>query len=231
MPRMNKNTKLYHILVIDDDTRLRNLLARFLDENGFYVSVAKDTLEAKKLMSEFLFDLLIVDVMMPDQDGIDFTTKFRKESKIPVIMLTARGDFEDRIKGLESGADDYLPKPFEPKELLLRINNILRRIAGANNEQERICHFGDFSFNLANSRLKKGDQYVHLTEGEAKILTILCKEQSVVVSREKIRAIGGDVDERSIDVQITRLRKKIETNPKQPHYLQTIRNCGYVLYT
>jgi two-component system phosphate regulon response regulator OmpR len=223
--------KIYHILVIDDDTRLRNLLARFLDENGFYVSVAKDTKEAKKLMTEFLFDLLIVDIMMPDQNGIDFTIDFRKESKIPVIMLTARGEFEDRIKGLESGADDYLQKPFEPKELLLRINNILRRLAGNNKEQEQICHFGDFSFNFSNSRLKKGDQYIHLTEGEAKILAILCKEQSIVISREKIRTICGDIDERSIDVQITRLRRKIEANPKQPIYLQTIRNGGYVLYS
>jgi two-component system phosphate regulon response regulator OmpR len=216
MLKINKSTKLYHILVIDDDTRLRNLLARFLDENGFYISVAKDVQEAKKLMAEFLFDLLIVDIMMPGQDGIDFTINFRKESKIPVIMLTARGDFEDRIKGLESGADDYLPKPFEPKELLLRINNILRRLATTNKEQEKICYFGDFSFNFSNSRLKKGEQYIHLTEGEAKILAILCKEQSIVISREKIRTMCGDIDERSIDVQITRLRKKIETNPKQP---------------
>ena len=225
------NKKFYHILVIDDDTRLRNLLARFLDENSFFASVAKDTLEAKKLMAEFLFDLLIVDVMMPNQDGIDFTANFRKESKIPVIMLTAKGTFDDRIKGLESGADDYLAKPFEPKELLLRINNILRRVLGNNNEQERICHFGDFSFNFSNSRLKKDSQYIHLTEGEAKILAILCKEQSVVISREKIRAMCGDIDERSIDVQITRLRKKIEANPKQPTYLQTIRNHGYILYS
>jgi two-component system phosphate regulon response regulator OmpR len=228
---MNKNVKLYHILVIDDDTRLRNLLARFLDENSFYVSVAKDTEEAKKLMAEFLFDLLIVDIMMPGQDGIDFTINFRKEYKIPIIMLTARGEFEDRIKGLESGADDYLQKPFEPKELLLRINNILRRLVSTNKEQQKICHFGDFSFNFSNSRLKKGEEYIHLTEGETKILAILCKEQSVVISREKIATICGDVDERSIDVQITRLRKKIEINPKQPNYLQTIRNCGYVLYS
>ncbi len=222
--------KSYHILVIDDDTRLRNLLARFLDENGFYVSVVKDTAEAKKLMTEFLFDLLIVDVMMPNQDGVDFTIDFRKESKIPIIMLTARGNFDDRIKGLEAGADDYLPKPFEPKELLLRINNILKRVHSASSEQDNICHFGDFSFNFSDLRLKKGKEYIHITESEAKILAILCKEQSIVISREKICAMCGDIDERSIDVQITRLRKKIEANPKKPNYLQTIRNRGYVLY-
>lgn len=225
------NKKLYHILVVDDDTRIRNLLAKFLDQNGFFVSIAKDADEAKQLMVEFLFDLLIVDVMMPGQDGIDFTANIRKDSKTPVIMLTARGDFDDRIKGLEAGADDYLPKPFEPKELLLRINNILKRVHNATNQKDQICHFGDFSFSLSDLRLKKGNQYIHLTESEAKILALLCKEQSTPISREKIRTICGNIDERSIDVQITRLRKKIETNPKQPNYLQTIRNKGYVLYS
>jgi len=221
--------KLHHILVIDDDTRLRTLLGRFLDENGFHVSLAKDTDEAKKMMQELMFDLLIVDVMLPNENGVDFTADLRKSSKIPVIMLTARGEFDDRIKGLEAGADDYLQKPFEPKELLLRINNILKRMSVIQ-DQENICRFGEFTFNLAESRLKKGEEFIHVTDSEAKILNILCKEKGNSVSREKLSALCGGIDDRSIDVQITRLRKKIEQNPKQPHYLQTVRNHGYVIY-
>ncbi|MES2960955.1 MAG: response regulator [Pseudomonadota bacterium] len=221
--------KLHHILVIDDDTRLRTLLGRFLDENGFHVSLAKDTIEAKKMMQELMFDLLIVDVMLPNENGVDFTTTLRKSSRIPIIMLTARGEFDDRIKGLEAGADDYLPKPFEPKELLLRINNILKRMS-VTQDPENICRFGEFTFNLAESRLKKGEEFLHITDSEAKILNILCKEKGNSVSREKLSALCGGIDDRSIDVQITRLRKKIEQNPKQPHYLQTVRNHGYVIY-
>jgi len=221
--------KLHHILVIDDDTRLRTLLGRFLDENGFQVSLAKDTSEAKKMMQELMFDLLIVDVMLPNENGVDFTADLRKFSKTPVIMLTARGEFDDRIKGLEAGADDYLQKPFEPKELLLRINNILKRMS-VTQDPKNICCFGEFTFNLAESRLKKGEEFIHITDSEAKILNILCKEKGNSVSREKLSALCGGIDDRSIDVQITRLRKKIETNPKQPHYLQTVRNHGYVIY-
>ncbi len=225
--------KLYHILVIDDDTRLRTLLGRFLDEKGFKTSLAKDTAEAKELIKESNFDLLIVDVMLPNENGIEFTSSLRQSSAVPIIMLTARGEFEDRIKGLESGADDYLQKPFEPKELLLRIHNILKRVSNPSAESPEtqiICHFGDFSFNLSDSRLKKGEEFIHITDSEAKILNILCKEKGTPVSREKLSSLCGDIDERSIDVQITRLRKKIEQNPKQPHYLQTVRNHGYVIY-
>jgi two-component system phosphate regulon response regulator OmpR len=225
--------KLYHILVIDDDTRLRTLLGRFLDEKGFKTSLAKDTSEAKELIKESNFDLLIVDVMLPNENGIEFTSSLRQSSAVPIIMLTARGEFEDRIKGLESGADDYLQKPFEPKELLLRIHNILKRVSNPSAESletQIICRFGDFSFNLSDSRLKKGEEFIHITDSEAKILNILCKEKGTPVSREKLSSLCGDIDERSIDVQITRLRKKIEQNPKQPHYLQTVRNHGYVIY-
>jgi two-component system phosphate regulon response regulator OmpR len=221
--------KLHHLLVIDDDTRLRTLLGRFLDENGFNVSLAKDTEEARKLMQETLFDLLIVDVMMPNENGVEFTNSVRKNSRIPIVMLTARGEFDDRIKGLEAGADDYLQKPFEPKELLLRINNILKRMSVVS-DPENICCFGEFSFNLAESRLKKGEEFIHITDSEAKILNILCKEKGKAVSREKLSSLCGGIDDRSIDVQITRLRKKLEANPKQPNYLQTVRNHGYVLY-
>jgi two-component system phosphate regulon response regulator OmpR len=221
--------KLHHLLVIDDDTRLRTLLGRFLDENGFNVSLAKDTEEARKLMPETLFDLLIVDVMMPNENGVEFTNSVRKNSRIPIVMLTARGEFDDRIKGLEAGADDYLQKPFEPKELLLRINNILKRMSVVS-DPENICRFGEFSFNFAESRLKKGEEFIHITDSEAKILNILCKEKGNAVSREKLSSLCGGIDDRSIDVQITRLRKKLEANPKQPNYLQTVRNHGYVLY-
>ena len=219
-----------HLLVIDDDTRLRTLLGRFLDENGFQVSLAKDTIEAKSLIANTKFDLLIVDVMLPGETGVEFTTALRQSSPVPIIMLTARGEFEDRIKGLEAGADDYLQKPFEPKELLLRINNVLKRV-GVASIDPNVIYFGDFSFNLVDSRLKKGTDFVHITDSEAKILGILCKEKGKAVSREKLSNLCGDIDERSIDVQITRLRRKIEANPKQPHYLQTVRNHGYVIYS
>jgi two-component system phosphate regulon response regulator OmpR len=224
---MHKNPP--HLLVIDDDTRLRTLLGRFLGENNFEISLAKDAAEGRELMQNIKFDLLIVDVMMPNEDGVSFTASTRQNSSIPIIMLTARGEFDDRIKGLEVGADDYLPKPFEPKELLLRINNILKRSSGlAKSTNNNICNFGDFTFSFAELRLKKGEQIIHLTESEAKILSILCGEKSTPVGREKLSSLCN-VDHRSIDVQITRLRKKIEQNPKQPHYLQTVRNLGYVI--
>ena len=218
------------ILVIDDDTRLRSLLGRFLEENSFEVHLAKDVNEAKDLIAKINFNLLIVDVMLPITSGIDFTSEFRKKSSIPVIMLTARGEPDDRIKGLESGADDYMPKPFEPKELLLRINNILKRISNVNQLQNSVFNFGDFSFNLKDYRLKKAEDFIHITESEAKILKILCEQQGKAVSRERLSQLFGGIDDRSIDVQITRLRRKIEINPKKPHYLQTVRNFGYVIY-
>ena len=218
-----------NILVIDDDTRLRNLLGRFLEENNLVVSLAKDTTEARSLMQTSNFDLLIVDVMMPNETGIEFTADLRKSSEIPIIMLTARGEFDDRIKGLESGADDYLQKPFEPKELLLRIKNILKRINPGTLKDVNSYNFGAFSFNSSDLRLKKGDIFIHITDSEANILKILCENQGQAVSREKLSPLCGGIDDRSIDVQITRLRRKIEENPKQPHYLQTVRNQGYIL--
>ncbi len=224
------------ILVIDDDTRLRALLGRFLEENGFEVFLAKDVDEALEMIknnenshSQSKFDILIVDVMLPKISGIDFTSEFRKKYSTPVIMLTARGEPNDRIKGLESGADDYMPKPFEPKELLLRINNILKRISNPKQQSNLNCKFGEFDFNLIDCRLKKADNFIHITESEAKILKILCEEQGKAVSRERLSKLCG-IDDRSIDVQITRLRRKIEDNPKKPHYLQTVRNFGYVIY-
>ncbi|MFM6973008.1 MAG: response regulator [Alphaproteobacteria bacterium] len=220
------------ILIIDDDTRLRNLLGKYLADNNFEVVLAKDTNEADNFLANEIFDLLIVDVMMPNENGFDFTHRFRQKNQTPIIMLTARGEPDDRIKGLENGADDYMPKPFEPKELLLRINNILRR---KNSEikislAKNIVNFGDFTFNLSDLRLKKFHEFIHLTENDARILKILAQHQGEVVSRNSLSEQLGGIDERSIDVSVTRLRKKIESNPKQPHYIQTIRNHGYILH-
>jgi two-component system phosphate regulon response regulator OmpR len=229
--------KILKILVIDDDTRLRNLLGKFLSENGFETMLAKDTEEAKSFLNAQKFDLLIVDVMLPNQNGIEFTHNFRLSlNTTPIIILTARGEQDDRIKGLEVGADDYMPKPFEPKELLLRINNILKRtqnnisnIVEEKIDNQSLVFFGDFSFNPHQLRLKKLEEFIHITESEAKILKILAENQGNAIARNKLSEMLGGVDERSIDVSITRLRKKIEANPKQPHYLQTIRNFGYIL--
>lgn len=226
-------TALSQILVIDDDTRLRNLLTKYLGENGFDVLSAKDTREARELMQSNNFSILIVDIMMPEENGIEFTKWVRSTSKLPILMLTAKGNSSDRIDGLEAGADDYMPKPFEPKELLLRVNNILKRAnhssAFIKNEQN-ICKFGNFEFNFADLRLKKNGEFIHITESEAKILTILCQHLGNAVAREKLSDLMGGIDERSIDVQITRLRRKIEDNPKQSHFLQTVRNQGYILH-
>ncbi len=216
------------ILVIDDDTRLRNLLGKFLTENQFVVHLAKDTLEAKLILASENFDLLIVDVMLPKQTGFEFTCEIRKTLQTPIIILTARQDQEDRITGLEAGADDYLPKPFEPKELLLRINNIFKRI-DATKIVQNIVRFGEFSFDLQQLRLKKQDQFLHLTEIEAKTLKIFSENIGKPISRDALSQQLG-IDQKSIDVNITRLRKKIEQQPKKPYHLQTVRNLGYILY-
>lgn len=221
-----------HILIVDDDTRLRNLLGKFLGEHKMHVTLAKDLEEAKAALREFVFDLAIIDVTLPydeeAQDGIEFTTLIRKTSKLPIIILTARGEPDDRIKGLEAGADDYLPKPFEPRELLLRINNIFKR---AKTEEGEVSKFGDFTFDAKKLRLMRGDEFIHITESEARILALLCKEAGNLVSRERMSALCGGIDNRSIDVQITRLRRRIEVDSKKPRFLQTVRNQGYVLHT
>ena len=225
------------ILIIDDDTRLRNLLGKFLQDNDFEVTLSKDAFEAREILQENQFNLLIVDVMMPKENGIEFSKKFKIEgNQTPILILTARGEPNDRIEGLEIGAEDYLSKPFEPKELLLRINNILRRtnqIQGKNEnnfqKQHSLVKFGEFKFNLNNLSLTRNDEFIHLTDSEKKILSILSENKKSLFSREDLAKISGNIDERSIDVQITRLRKKIEKNPKQPQFLQTVRNKGYIL--
>ena len=220
-----------HILVVDDDTRLRSLLQRFLRENGFYVSVAKNASAARQQLQNYLFDLLIVDIMMPEETGLQFLHKLREESNIPVILLTAMGETEDRIIGLESGADDYLPKPFEPKELVLRIKNILRRAPSVKENEKQVLDLGLCLYDLQKKELlSKNGQLVHITPVEQALLNVLGQKSGQVFSREKLAEIlGAGQNPRSIDVQITRLRKKIEIDSKNPRFLQTVRGKGYML--
>lgn len=220
-----------HILVIDDDTRLRSLLQRFLREQGFAVSVARDAPEARMFLEQYKFDILIVDVMMPGENGIDFLKGLRRENNIPVIMLTAMGDTDDRINGLEAGADDYLPKPFEPKELILRISNILKRVPQQKTEVGAPLNLGLCLFDPLKKELTaKQGGVIHITPVEQMLLTVLSQKPGQIFTREKLAEIlGAGQSPRSIDVQITRLRKKIEKDSKNPRYLQTIRGKGYML--
>ena len=217
-------------MVIDDDTRLRALLQRYLQENGFAVTTAKDAENARMFLSQYIFDLLIVDVMMPNETGLEFLQNLRKTSQIPAIVLTAMGKTEDRISGLESGADDYLAKPFEPKELVLRINNILRRIPQKTLAQN-LLKIGDFTFDIKTNELRDKDgNIMHITPLEQTLLSILGKKNGQIFSREQLaELLETGENSRSIDVQITRLRKKIEKDSKNPRYLQTIRGKGYML--
>ena len=220
-----------HILVIDDDSRLRELLQRYLTENKFTVSVAAKTSDARKLLKGLIFDLIVLDLMMPEEDGISFTGWLRQISTIPILMLTARGDADDRIAGLESGVDDYLSKPFEPRELILRINLILRRALDGNITEPVIeIQLGSCIYKIERGELWQDSELVHLTEKESELLKSLALNAGMPVSREALildSKYGGNV--RTVDVQVNRLRQKIETNPRHPRYLQTARGKGYVL--
>lgn len=218
-----------HLLVVDDDTRIRDLLSRFLCEHGYYISTAKDVKSANALLKQYIFDLLVVDVMMPGESGIEFTNELRKTSPVPVLMLTAMGEVEDRITGLSAGADDYLAKPFEPRELLLRIQNIINRTSMDQTASPHI-RFGSCSFDLQTGSLNKNGSLVTLTTTETDILRMLCQHINRELSREILAHHLSGINERSVDVLITRLRNKIEDNPKQPTLLKTIRGKGYVLY-
>jgi two-component system, OmpR family, phosphate regulon response regulator OmpR len=218
-----------HILVVDDDTRIRDLLSRFLQDHGYFVTTAKDALEANQKLESYLFDLLIIDIMMPGETGIELTRRLRKTMTTPILMLTAMGEVEDRISGLSTGADDYLAKPFEPRELLLRIQNIINRTKPSTATSHSF-QFGQFIFDLKTDQLTKDNSVIPLTSNESKLLHILCENLGLVVLRETFAEIFGGISERSIDVQITRLRNKIEENPKKPLYLKTIRSQGYILY-
>lgn len=218
----------YHILIIDDDDRIRYLLQQYLIKNNFIVSSAPNTKEAREIMKKYIFDLMVVDYMMPNESGVEFLSNIRKEKNMtPAIMLTALGEIENRIEGLSSGADDYLSKPFEPQELILRINNILRRVSKTDNDGN--FSFGDLTFDFKKNELSRGDKLIKLTDVEIEILNVFLKNIGKTLTREDLcDKLNNNVNERSIDVQITRLRKKIETEPKNPKFLKTIRNKGYV---
>ncbi len=220
-----------HLLVVDDDARLRELLRRYLSDNKFRVTLAADAGEARASLASFAFDLIVLDVMMPGENGLELTRALRAEARprLPILLLTAMGEPEDRINGLEQGADDYLAKPFEPRELVLRIRNILDR-RGELQEGERSVRFGAFRFDLARIELFRGGDVVRLTAAEAGLLASLAARAGEAVSREDLSQsaqFSGNM--RNVDVQMTRLRRKIETDPRYPRYLQTVRGTGYAL--
>ncbi|MCB1579430.1 MAG: response regulator [Rhodospirillales bacterium] len=219
-----------HVLVVDDDRRIRDLLCRYLSEQGFVVIAAADAFEATALLESFEVDVLVVDVMMPGKTGLEFTAGYRESgSVVPILLLTALGETEDRITGLEAGADDYLSKPFEPRELVLRLNAILKRTAKPVHV-ERSLKIGPWVFDPVHEELSAGGDVVRLTSAEAQLLKALGARGGEVLSREELaRACGVDAGERTIDVQVTRLRRKIENDTKKPRYLQTVRGKGYVL--
>ncbi|AJD53426.1 two-component system, OmpR family, phosphate regulon response regulator OmpR [Thalassospira xiamenensis M-5 = DSM 17429] len=233
-----------HILVVDDDDRLRDLLTRYLGENGFVVSAARNAAEARSSLAGMQFDLLVLDVLMPGEKGVDLARSLRGEgTKVPILLLTALSETEDRISGLEAGADDYLAKPFEPRELVLRIEAILRRYAqvpapldeNARDDKSTMAQFGNFTFDLSRMTLQRGSEHIYLTSAEQALLAALVRRRGETTKREDLhRMMGGNAVDpgasRSIDVQVTRLRRKFEEDPKQPRYLQTVRGRGYVLY-
>ncbi len=226
-----------HLLIVDDDERIRTLLAKFLMRHGFLVSTVRDASHAGRLMAGLEFDLLVMDVMMPGEDGISFTRTIREKSRVPILLLTAKGETEDRIRGLEAGADDYLAKPFEPKELLLRINSILRRMPEPVpvDTGPKVLHLGPVRYDVARAELWQGQTLIRLTGTEAQLMKLFAAQPGSPLSRSQLvedlgRSSGASAaQERAVDVQITRLRRKIEPDPKQPRYLQTVRGAGYML--
>jgi len=220
-----------HILVVDDDARLRQLLSRYLSENGYLVSTAADAEEARAQLASMAFDLIVLDVMMPGENGIDLTRGLRAINDVPILLLTAMGDTKDRITGLDAGADDYMGKPFEPRELLLRIASVLRRSSREPPAEIREKRFGRFCFNLDRQELLENGDPVYLTTAEANLLAVLSQHAGQTLSREAMAELSSsDGNLRTIDVQITRLRKKIEDDPRMPRHLQTVRGKGYVLW-
>jgi len=217
-----------HILVVDDDNRIRDLLKEYLNENDYIVSTSENAINAKIKVDQFKFDLIVLDVMMPGQNGYDLTREIKKNYKIPIILLTAKGEVENRIKGLELGADDYISKPFEPKELLLRIKNITNKGNKINLDKEYIIGTAKIDLNKMCINLGENNKKINLSE--KKVLIEMLANPGKTYSRDEIGKISGISQERSIDVMITRLRQKIEANPKSPKYLQTIRGSGYVLW-
>lgn len=224
---MDDPDSVRHLLVVDDDRRIRELLQKYLIEHGYHVTTASDAQEARKRMTGFDFDLLIVDIMMPGEDGLTLTKQLRTKTDVPILVLTARGEPEDRIAGFESGADDYLAKPFEPRELLLRVGSILRRAGGPLPTLAGLS-LGRFYFDLKRNELRDGDKAVRLTSAETGLLKIFAVKPGQIISRYDLCDRLG-VSDRTVDVQVTRLRRKIEDDPKAPRYLQTVWGEGYVL--
>jgi two-component system phosphate regulon response regulator OmpR len=224
-----------HLLVVDDDERIRTLLQKFLMRNGYLVTAARDAAHARRILAGLDFDLIVLDVMMPGEDGLSFTRDLRETNSVPILLLTAKGDTNNRIEGLEAGADDYLPKPFEPKELLLRINAILRRVPETSVDQAapKVLTLGPIRYDMERGELWLGEDLIRLTATETQLMKIFSARCNEPISREKlVEELGrdrGQAQERAIDVQITRLRRKIEADPKQPRYLQTVRGAGYML--
>ncbi len=218
-----------HLLVVDDDARLRELLQRYLSANGFRVTAASDAAEARTLLKSLAFDALVLDVMMPGENGFDLAGAVRAQSDVPILMLTARSESGDRIEGLERGADDYLPKPFEPRELMLRLGALLRRARGASPTPHREVRMGACVFDPERGELRREGKPVRLTSSEAQLLKLFAANAGRSFSRTDLCARLGIALERSVDVQVTRLRRKIEEDPKLPLYIQTVRGVGYVL--
>ncbi|MFG5384684.1 MULTISPECIES: response regulator [unclassified Yoonia] len=224
-----------HLLIVDDDERIRGLLQKFLMRSGFLVSTARDAAHARRVLSGLEFDLIVLDVMMPGEDGMALCRDLRKTISTPIMLLTAKGETDDRISGLEAGADDYLAKPFEPKELLLRINAILRRVPTAEPTVvlPKVLNMGPVRYDIERGEMWQGEKLVRLTATESQLMRIFsgCPGEAVTRARlvEELSRSGGQTQERAVDVQITRLRRKIEVDPKQPRYLQTVRGAGYML--
>ena len=225
----------FHILVVDDDQRIRSLLKKFLIQNGYWTSIATNVEHARGLVMAFKFDLIVLDVMMPGDSGIQFTAEIRKGDNTPILLLTAKGESSDRIMGLQAGADDYLAKPFEPEELLLRINSILRRVTRQKEITEipASLFLGEITYDTARGELWKGDALIKLTTTEIALMRIFSKNVREPITRSKlVEDLGrgkGQAQERAVDVQVTRLRRKIEIDSKQPRYIQTVRGSGYML--
>jgi two-component system, OmpR family, phosphate regulon response regulator OmpR len=220
-----------HILVVDDDRRIRELLKSYLTDNGFRVTVAESAAAARQRMRGLAFDLMVLDIMMPGESGLALTQALRgNEAAVPILMLSALSDTDNKIDGLTAGSDDYLAKPFEPRELLLRIRNLLRRAAPAGSEEESDVRFGGFNFNLPRGELRRGGELIKLTSREKELLRLLARHPGQPIARSELTAPGAPDSARNIDVQINRLRRKIETDPANPAHLQTIRGSGYALY-
>lgn len=228
-PRIVPADDAPHVLVVDDDRRLRELLSRFLSENGYRVTSAADAASARRKLDGFVFDCLILDVMMPGENGFELARFVRQSSAVPILMLTARTDANDRVQGLEIGADDYVAKPFEPRELLLRLNNIQKRSAALEAVVEpNVVRFGPYRFRPDRGELRRDNEIVRITERERDILALLAARAGDTVPREDLSG-GLDFNERTVDVQINRLRRKIEDDPGNPLHLQTVRGVGYRL--